>query len=269
MITNKNDAFLDFIEGSNFFAMKIFLEHGLVDKDTLDKALETAIENFAPEEIIKLLMNSGGEFVRTIDTIIKLSNDLFFEYITGIDYQVTVEFLIKNLRYGFTIKKWKYITENFNFDSLNLSEGKSVHDLLFNASYNKEIFMELLGYLKERTKPLFLLFVNFNIYISSVYNNYLPELVDAIDFSIANIVFCYLAKFGCLDLIYKKINNGVEPEYIETVKSLSDSDEIIRTKKSIKFYKQKIGLDTKNDFDRLNELIKAINKLSFMEKFNK
>ena len=272
MITTKKESFLSCVENSNIFAMKLFLDNEIVDKDTLNKALDISINNFSDQEIINVLINCGADIPTDIKILLKLPDNLFFDFVQNCQYQVTEELLFDCIRSKlFTMEKWKFLTQNFDTDRLYTDQIK-IYELLWSLAEHdrKDLFISLLVNIKDDHRLLFMLMLDLGIPNSCSLNWELcvRHIIDLLDLKPPQIILAFITNNMFLSYIYTKVNNSIEPSYIEDIRDNYDNnDEISKLKNdvSLAFCKGFFG-EIERDLDTIDKWLEIISQFDILNK---
>jgi hypothetical protein len=157
LITSIEESCDSCIRTSNLFAIKVFLENGLIGSVTLNNMMQRCIDTYANVQIIKLLMDHGATIPSDIQQVIKLPDELFMEAIYNIQFKTDfklIELCVKSK--NLSKIKWDILCSEFDFDQLN---DQQMYMLMINASeaQNYFAFRYMADFIKHNERLLFLL----------------------------------------------------------------------------------------------------------------
>ena len=247
IITSK-DSFINCVEYLNLFAIKLFIDNALVDQNTLnnallacvgknpnlqivellldhgsangwvnqntlDDALQLCIDKYLNIEYIKIFQTHGATLPTDIVKLINLPDEIFYESIVNLLYEVDLKLLCKCLQSKiFSEKKWQTISTNINFDTF--SETDLYMLLYISAESDKyNIFYSLTNYVKHNDKFLFLLLLE--IGSGDVFNASLAKFLSSLLTLTHNqLILCQIANTMKLPHIL----NSIKTNYIKKYK---------------------------------------------------
>ena len=237
----KINSFMENIKSQNNFSVKLFLEMGIINSKTLNNALKLCIDRYLSANLIKLLLDYGAKMPNNACDLLKLPDELFFDYAENISFNMNFESFeyllsIKNL----TKKKWNYIIRDFDMDGLSMANrydflrcayehsprGCTLFNLLLKPILdNKQFLYRLLldiGFPKA-TDNLFMGYPQTHCYHCCKY------LIDQLFLDENQILLCEIIGLKCMYQIYEKNNCEVfSSEYIKKIINSPDIKNMLK-----------------------------------------
>jgi hypothetical protein len=160
LITSIEESCNNCIRSSNLFAIKIFLENGLINSTMLNNMMQHSIDMYANFQIIKLLIDYGATIPTNIQQIIKLPDELFMEAINDIQFKTDLELVQLCLEpKNYSKVKWNVLCSGFDFDQLNNQQIYSLMKYAYLFS-NYFAFCYFTDFVKHNKQLLFLFLFN-------------------------------------------------------------------------------------------------------------
>ncbi len=228
MEDEKIKSFMENVRSKNTFGIKLFLDLGIIKTATLNDALKLCMNTYSSIDIIKLLLTYGAQMPSNVYDLIKLPDELFYEYINNIPYNVNIDLLyclvyVKNL----TEKKWNYMTSDFDLENLEMDDR---FDLLDSASENLYsgfiAFKSLLEPVLDNKQFLYRLLLDIGSPEIQCYKC-CEYLIDQLFLNENEILLCELLNLQCMDNIYRK-NNSKSYPFIESIKDSPSIKKMIK-----------------------------------------
>jgi hypothetical protein len=179
LITSIEESCNNCIRCSDLFAIKIYLENGLINSTMLNNIMQHSIDTYADFQIIKLLIDYGATIPSDIQHVIKLPDELFMEVINDIQFKTDLKLIQLCIESkNFSKTKWDTLCIGFVFDQLN---DRQIYSLMIYAyKFNNDLaFCYLIDFIKHNKQLLFLflLYASASSYWSNKYYDYLTELL--------------------------------------------------------------------------------------------
>jgi hypothetical protein len=156
LITSIEESCNNCIRSSDLFAIKIYLENGLINSTTLNNMMQRCIDTYTNFQIIKLLMDYGATLPSDIRQVIKLSDKLFMEVIYDIQFKTDLKLINLCIEpKNYSKVKWDILCSDFDFNQLS---NQQIYSLMKYAYLflNYFVFCFLTDLIKHNEQLLFL-----------------------------------------------------------------------------------------------------------------
>lgn len=221
-IDNIESSFFQLLASSNLYAIRIFIDHNVIDFQLLNTLLQNNISHFKSQEIadyfinigldnyntdtlkhfftlyvnnkwspdiIISLINTGIKLTDNINDVMNLPDDIFFDYVKDMKYAIDRKLILDCIKCGSKAKLDYYWDETF-FDEVDYYYFID-HSNYWNNEYAYHLFI---NYVKDNHALLYCILLGVIVDDDCYYGagTFLQDLVDRLDLTDSEILLCTL-----------------------------------------------------------------------------
>jgi hypothetical protein len=208
LITSIEESCDNCIRSSNLFAIKIFLENGLINSTMINNMMQHSIDMYANFQIIKLLIDYGATIPSDIQQIIKLPDELFTEAINDAQFKMDLELVQLCLEpKNYSKVKWDVLCSGFDFDQLNNQQIYSLMECAYKLS-NYIAFSYFTDFVKHNKQLLFLFLLHASA--SSKWSKGYDYLTELLKPNQNQLILCAIYSICCWGTMSSYLDNNIE-----------------------------------------------------------